>query len=56
MLENIKRRDPPILTRDEILVATEDVERVSNFLKEDIAVAKVILVYTNISNTNYRYL
>lgn len=45
MLESIKRRDPPILTRDEIISAADDVERISNFLTEDIAVAKVKTVY-----------
>lgn len=40
-MESLKRKDPPILTNDEIIAATEEVERLANFLKEDIAVAKV---------------
>lgn len=42
LLESLKRKDPPILTNDEIIAATEEVERLTNFLKEDIAAAKVI--------------
>lgn len=41
LLENLKKKDPPILTNDEIIAATEEVERLTNFLKEDIAIAKV---------------
>ncbi|XP_025198734.1 LOW QUALITY PROTEIN: dynein heavy chain 3, axonemal-like [Melanaphis sacchari] len=42
LLENLKKKDPPILTYDEIITATEEVERLTDFLKEDIAVAKNI--------------
>jgi len=41
LLDNLKKKDPPILTNDEIIAATEEVERLTNFLKEDIAAAKV---------------
>lgn len=41
LLENLKRKDPPILTNDEIIAATEEVERLTNFFNEDIATAKV---------------
>lgn len=41
LLENLKKKDPPILTNDEIIAATEEVERLTNFLKEDIAAANV---------------
>lgn len=41
LLENLKRKDPPVLTNNEIITATEEVERLTNFLKEDIAAAKV---------------
>lgn len=41
LLESIKKKDPPLLTNDEIITATEEVERLTNFLKEDIAAAKV---------------
>jgi hypothetical protein len=40
-LDNLKKKDPPILTNDEIITATEEVERLTNFLKEDIATVKV---------------
>jgi len=40
-LDHLKRKDPPILTNDEIVEATEEVDRLTNFLKEDIAAAKV---------------
>lgn len=45
-MESLKRKDPPILTNDEILTATEEVERLDSFLKEDIAAAKVTKIYT----------
>lgn len=47
LLENLKRKDPPILTNNEIIAATEEVERLTNFLKEDMAAAKVsyIIMY-----------
>lgn len=44
LLENLKRKDPPILTNDEIITATEEVERLINFLNEDIAAANVTTV------------
>lgn len=40
-MENLKRKDPPILTNDEIIAATEEVESLTNFFNEDIATAKV---------------
>jgi len=40
-LENFKKKDPPILTSDEIIAATEEIERLTNIFKEDIAAAKV---------------
>ncbi|VVC42221.1 Dynein heavy chain, coiled coil stalk,P-loop containing nucleoside triphosphate hydrolase,Dynein heavy [Cinara cedri] len=42
LLENLKKKDPPILTNDEIIAATEEVERLNDFLEEDIAAAKSI--------------
>jgi hypothetical protein len=48
LLENLKRKDPPILTSNEIIAATEEVERLTNFLKEDIAVAKVLYIVLGI--------
>lgn len=51
MLESLKRKDPPILTNDEIIAATEEVERLANFFKEDIAVAKVTKIIKCITNT-----
>jgi len=44
-LENLKKKDPPILTNDEIIAATEEVERLFNFLKEDIATAKASKIF-----------
>lgn len=44
LLESLKRKDPPILTNDEIITATEEVERLSNFLKEDTTAAKVFFI------------
>jgi len=41
LLDHLKKKDPPILTNDEILAATEEVDSLTNFLKEDIAAAKV---------------
>lgn len=45
LLENLKKKDPPILTNDEIIAATEEVERLTNFMEEDIAAAKVTKMY-----------
>lgn len=56
MLENLKKKDPPILTTDEIITATEEVERLINFLKEDTSAAKVTILMHhiyNLSNTEY---
>lgn len=41
LLDHLKKKDPPILTDEEIISATEEVNRLSNLLKEDIAAAKV---------------
>lgn len=45
LLENLKKKDPPILTYDEIITATEEVERLIHFLKEDTAAAKVTITF-----------
>lgn len=52
LLENLKKKDPPILTNDEIITATEEVERLINFLKEDTAAAKVTFLMHRISYTS----
>jgi len=44
-LENLKKKDPPILTNDEIIAATEEVDRLTNFFEEDIATAKVCKIF-----------
>lgn len=56
MLENLKKKDPPILTNDEIVAATEEVERLTNFFNEDMTIAKVTKIYLKYSVYNFFYL
>ncbi|XP_050529641.1 dynein axonemal heavy chain 3 isoform X2 [Daktulosphaira vitifoliae] len=42
LLDNIKRKDPPILSNDEILNAFDEVKQLTNYLNEDLTIAKSI--------------